>query len=139
MKTLVVEDDPTSRLLMQALTKSFGPVHLAVNGREAVESVRRALEMSEPYDFICLDIMMPEMDGQDALRAIRSLERDHQTPLERRAKILMTTALDDIKTVMAAYTGLCDGYLTKPVDKASLMDEMQTLGLLKAAWVGTSV
>ena len=138
MKILIVEDDHTSRLLMQALTKPFGPVHLAVNGREAVESVRRALELAEPYDFICLDIMMPEMDGQEALRVIRSLERDHEIASERRAKIIMTTALDDMKTVMKAYGGVCDGYLTKPVDKASLIDEMQTVGLLTGLWAGTS-
>ncbi|TVS11087.1 MAG: response regulator [Gammaproteobacteria bacterium] len=130
MKTLIVEDDHTSRLLMRALTQSFGPVHLAVNGREAVDSVARALKMGEPYDFICLDIMMPEMDGQEALKAIRNLEQDHEVPLEQRAKIIMTTALDDMKTVMAAYGGSCDGYLTKPVDQGRLLDEMRSAGLL---------
>jgi len=74
MKTLIVEDDFTSRLLLQGLLQSYGAVHFAVNGKEAVEAVRLALESDELYDLICLDIMMPEMDGQEALRQIRLME-----------------------------------------------------------------
>jgi two-component system chemotaxis response regulator CheY len=44
MKTLIVEDDFTSRLLLQEILKPYGPSHVAVNGREAVEAVRLALE-----------------------------------------------------------------------------------------------
>ena len=50
------------------------PHMLRVNGKEAVEAVRNALETVEPYNLICLDIMMPEMDGQQALREIRDME-----------------------------------------------------------------
>ena len=68
MKTLIVEDDFTSRLLLQELLKKYGRSHIAVNGLEAVEAVRLALDENEPYDLICLDILMPQMDGQLALR-----------------------------------------------------------------------
>ena len=44
MKTLIVEDDFTSRLLLQELLKSYGPSLIAVNGKEAVDAVRAALE-----------------------------------------------------------------------------------------------
>jgi CheY-like chemotaxis protein len=73
MKTLIVEDDFTSRLLLQEFLKSYGPTHVAVNGREAVDAVRAALEAGERYSLICLDIMMPLVDGHEALRQIRSL------------------------------------------------------------------
>ncbi len=63
MKSLIVEDDFTSRNLMQIYLADMGPCHVAVNGREAVEAVTESLNEQKPYDVICLDIMMPEMDG----------------------------------------------------------------------------
>jgi len=130
MKTLIVEDDFTSRLLLQELLKGYGPSHVAVNGTEAVEATRLALEAGEPYDLICLDIMMPEMDGQQALRNIRAQEEARGIISSNGAKIVMTTALGDLKNVSAAYSGLCDGYLTKPIQKAKLLEELRKLGLM---------
>ena len=78
MKTLIVDDDFTNRLLLQELLRPHGQSHVAVNGREAVDAVGVALEAKEPYDLICLDIMMPEMDGQEALGKIRALEEKHR-------------------------------------------------------------
>jgi two-component system, chemotaxis family, chemotaxis protein CheY len=131
MKTLIVEDDFTSRLLLQELLKSYGPSHIAVNGKEAVDAVRAALAANEPYNLICLDIMMPEMDGQEALRQIREQEEARGIPSTHGAKIVMTTALSDIKNVIAAYKSLCDAYLTKPIQKAKLLEELRKLGLIK--------
>ena len=48
MKTLIVEDDFTSRLLLQEILKSYGVVHIAVNGKEAVHAVREAMEARRP-------------------------------------------------------------------------------------------
>jgi len=130
MKTLIVEDDFTSRLLLQELLKSYGPSHVAVNGREAVIAMEAALQADEPYDLICLDIMMPELDGQQALREIRALEENKGIPNSDRAKIVMTTALGDLHNVGVAFYGLCDTYLTKPIRKARLMQELRTLKLI---------
>ena len=131
MRTLVVEDDFTSRLLLQELLKKYGPCHIAVNGREAVEAVRLSLEIGEPYNLICLDIMMPEMDGQEALRQIRNEEETRGIMSSSGAKILMTTALGDPKNVMKAFGGLCDAYLIKPVRSDELMKELRKLGLIE--------
>jgi two-component system, chemotaxis family, chemotaxis protein CheY len=130
MNILIVEDDFTSRLLLQELLKSYGPSHIAVNGKEAVEAVRVALESGEPYDLICLDVMMPEMDGQEALRQIRGQEETRGILSSNGAKIVMTTALDDPKNVFAAYGSLCDAYLIKPIQKAKLLEELRKLGLI---------
>jgi len=70
MKTLIAEDDFTGRLLLQEILKRYGALHIAVNGKEAVEAVRTAMDAGEPYDLVCLDIMMPEMDGYQALAEI---------------------------------------------------------------------
>ena len=131
MKTLIAEDDFTSRLIMQEILKIYGPCHIAVNGKEAVEAVRLALEAGEPYTLICLDIMMPGMDGQEALRQIRAQEEARGILSSNGAKIVMTTALNDMKNVSSAYGSLCDVYLTKPIQKAMLLEELRKLKLIK--------
>ena len=131
MKTLIVEDDFTSRVLMQELLKEFGPCDLAANGREAVYAVQDALEKKAPYDLICLDIMMPKMDGHEALKKIRALEEEQGTLSSSGAKIIMTTALSDIENVGNAYSELCDAYLVKPIIKAKLREELGNLGLIE--------
>jgi two-component system, chemotaxis family, chemotaxis protein CheY len=130
MKTLIVEDDFTSRLLLREILKGYGPSQEAVNGREAVEAVRLALEANEPYDLICIDIMMPEMNGQQALEEIRLLEEARGIIFPNGAKILMTTALGDMKTMDKAYICLCDAYLVKPIDKAKLLKELRKLEII---------
>ena len=65
MKALIVDDDFVSRLLLQKVLMAYGEAHIAVNGKEAVEAFTAALRLGSSYDVICLDIMMPEMDGQD--------------------------------------------------------------------------
>ena len=131
MKSLIVEDEFTSRLLLQEILKSYGPVHIAVNGKEAVEAVRVALEGDDPYGLICLDILMPEMSGQEALRQIRGDEEARGIMSSSGAKILMITAVEDPKNVFAAFGSLCDAYLTKPIHKAKLLAELRKLKLIK--------
>ena len=131
MKTLIVEDDFTSSLLLQEILKHYGPSHTALNGQEAVEAVRTAIDSGEPFDLICLDIMMPEMDGHEALRQIRVLEEAKGISAIKGAKIVMTTALEDAKNILASFKGLCDVYLTKPVDKAKLLGELRKLKLIE--------
>ena len=130
MKTLIVEDDFTSRVLMQELLRSYGPTHIAVNGMEAVEAVRASLEDSQPYDLICLDIMMPGMDGHQALKEIRALETAKGIFSTDGAKIIMTTVLTDMKNKIDAYANLCDGYVSKPIYKERLLDELRKLELI---------
>jgi len=130
MKILIAEDDFTSRLLMQEYLKSFGLARIAVNGREAVEVFREALETGQPYDLVCLDIMMPGMDGQQALKEIRGLEEAKGIFSTDGAKIIMTTALDDLQEKISAFSGLCDGYLTKPIQKEKLFNELRKFELI---------
>jgi two-component system, chemotaxis family, chemotaxis protein CheY len=129
IKTLIVEDDFTSRLLLQEILKGYGPTHIAVNGREAVDAVRTALKAGQPYDLICLDIMMPEMDGQAALRQIRGLEEARGIYSTDGTKIIMTTALGDLKNSTRAFMALCDAYLVKPIDKAKLLEHLRAYQL----------
>ncbi len=130
MICLIVEDDFTSRMILQKLLSDYAECHIAVNGKEAIAAFKAALDSGQPYDLVCLDIMMPEMDGQDALKQIRQLEEDSGKLSTQGARIVMTTALNDMQNVKNAYHSLCDGYLVKPISKEKLIEEIQKLGLL---------
>ncbi len=132
MKCLIVEDDFSSRLLLQKLLEPYGECHSATNGVEALEAVSAALKSGAPYDLICLDIMMPQMDGQAALKEIRRLEMEEAEGMvpNESAKILMTTALTDRHNILSAYDELADGYLFKPIDRAQLIAFLEEAELL---------
>jgi two-component system chemotaxis response regulator CheY len=129
MKMLVVEDELTGRILLQEMLKEMGSCHVAINGKEAVAAVKLALNSGEPYELVLLDIMMPGMDGQEVLKRIRRMEEEKGIKSTFGAKIIMVTALGDIKNVSKAYGNLCDAYLVKPVEKAKLLEEIRRLGL----------
>ncbi|KAA0888817.1 response regulator [Oryzomonas rubra] len=131
MKCLIVEDDFISRRILKEMLSEHFDCDIAINGEEAVTSFRLAHEGKRPYDLICMDIMMPGVNGQEALRRIRELERSLQVPPQLEAKVIMTTALDDPKTVVQAfYQGGATAYLVKPISRQKLMNELRVLGLL---------
>jgi len=131
MKTLIVEDDFTSRLVLQTYLARYGECHIAVNGWEAVEAFRSAWEGGQPYDLICMDIMMPEMDGREAVRHVRKVEEARGIPSSGGVKIIMTTAIDDVKEFMSCFHELCDAYLVKPINLSELLKQVQAYQLVQ--------
>jgi two-component system, chemotaxis family, chemotaxis protein CheY len=129
MKILIVEDDFTSRTILQQMLEPYGTCDVAVNGYEAVEAFGQAMKGGQPYDLVCLDIKMPVMDGQEALKRIRGLEWADGIVSMAGAKIVMTTVLDDLANVSEAYVGMADGYLTKPIEPAKLLGLLTELQL----------
>ena len=130
MKSLIIEDDFSSRILLQELLAPYGQCHTAVNGGEAVSAFRMALDTGQPYGLVCLDIMMDGMDGHATLKEMRALEELKGINSTHGAKIIMTTGLSDVKNIAAAYHALCDGYLVKPVDKGKLLGLLDELKVL---------
>ncbi len=131
LRVLLVEDDFASRLLLQSFLSRYGECHIAVNGREAVEAVRSAMLSGQNYDLICMDIMMPEMDGREAVRQVRALEEAQGILFAHGVKIIMTTAIDDFKEVILCFKELCDAYLVKPIDLAQLLAQMKSYRLIQ--------
>lgn len=130
MKTLIVEDDFSSRILMHKMLSPYGEVHIATNGKEALDVVGEAVKNNSAYDLICLDVMMPEMDGHTALKKIRELERDSGVVVGTGSKIIMTTALSDSESVVGAFRKECDAYMVKPVERAKLLSQLRKLALI---------
>lgn len=87
MKILLAEDDYATRKFMVSFLSQYGECDVTVDGMEAVDAFLMALEDEEPYDLVCLDIMMPVMDGYQALMGIRNLEKQKDVPKEREVKV----------------------------------------------------
>lgn len=132
LRALVVEDELTSRLILQDLLSKHGVCHVAVNGAEAVEAFRSSLLSGQRYDLICMDIRMPVMDGTEAVRHIRWLEEQRGIYSSDGVKIFMTTSIRDVKTITKSFKALCDGYLFKPIDGAELKENLADFRLISA-------
>lgn len=131
MRCLIVEDDFVSRRFLNKFLTEFFECDIAVNGEEAVQAFKLAHEAKQPYDLICMDIMMPNMNGQEALRHIREFERSIVVSPFDEVKVIMTTAINDPKTVMDSfYEGGASAYLIKPVTSQKLVVELQNMKLI---------
>ncbi|MDK9707164.1 MAG: response regulator [Desulforhopalus sp.] len=131
LRILVVEDDFMVRQVIRDILDSYGSVDIAVNGEEAVQAFRVAWRKQVPYDLICMDIMMPTMDGNEALVKIRDVEKALGIIGSEEVKVIMISALDDAKTVVKAYSkGGATSYIVKPIEKERLLSEMRSIGLI---------
>ena len=114
-KLLIAEDNPDNQKLISAyLEGSPHEVDLAVNGIDAIEKFT-----NNDYDLVLMDIQMPVMDGYEATRRIRSLERRRRgfkTP------ILALTAHATTDERQKCLEAGCDGHLTKPIRKSKLLE-----------------
>lgn len=82
-----------------------------------------------------MDIMTPNLDGQEALTHIRKLEQDAGVTTRNEVNVIMITALDDPKNVAASLKNGAASYIIKPVRKQKLFDEISKLGLLSSTGV----
>ncbi len=131
MHALIVEDQFICRKVLQTILSKFGECEIAVDGNEAIEAFKLAWEENNPYNLICLDIVMPNINGREALKAIRDIENQMGVNDDQRVKIIMTTALDDADSVVESYKGGATAYLVKPVLKDKIIDELNRLGLIE--------
>ncbi len=131
MRILIAEDDYASKVFMQRFLRSYGECDLASDGFEAVDAYLTALKEKKPYDLICLDIMMPKLDGLKVLKAIRDIEIERKLQENEKAKIIMTTALNDKESVMKAYEIGCEAYAWKPIETDKFVEVMKKLELIK--------
>jgi two-component system copper resistance phosphate regulon response regulator CusR len=115
MKILIVEDEAkTSEYLQQGLTEAGFVVDLARNGIDG-----HHLAMTEPYDLVILDVMLPDIDGWRILQALR--EAGKKVP------VLFLTARDSVRDRVKGLDLGADDYLVKPFVFAELLARVRTL------------
>lgn len=129
MKILIAEDDYVSRKFLNRFLSNFGECDVAVDGLEAIEVFKKSLESDSMYDLVCLDILIPEIDGLATLKSIRQLEEENRIPKEKRTKVIMTTALHNEDTIFKSYEFGTDSFAVKPIDTVELVKIMKDIGL----------
>ncbi|MBU4440537.1 MAG: response regulator, partial [Firmicutes bacterium] len=113
-RILIVEDDMVSRKFLSKFLNRYGDCDLVVDGLEAIDAYLLAIKEGLPYDLICLDVMMPKIDGIKVLKTIRDLEKQNDLDENERCKIIMTTVLGETKIVQSAFDYGCNAYASKP-------------------------
>ena len=112
---LLVEDGPDNqRLIAFLLRKAGARVTVAENGQIALDIALKTEEAHDPIDLILMDMQMPVMDGYQATRLLR--QAGWQGPIVALTAHAMS---DDRQKCLAAG---CDDYLSKPIDRKTLMD-----------------
>jgi two-component system chemotaxis response regulator CheY len=129
VRILIAEDDFASRKFMQKYLSTYGDCDITIDGEEAIEAFKMALEDDEPYDLITLDIMMPALDGYQVLKVVRELEREHGRTEDQAVKIVMTTALNAERNIKAAFDMGCTVYCAKPIDLNKFEEVLKKIGI----------
>jgi len=131
MRILIVEDDTNSRKFLQKILSKYGECDAAIDGLEALEAFILSLNDDKAYDLVCLDLMMPKVDGVATLKAIRDLEKRKKVRHEDRVKVIITTALDDDEFVKNASELGYDLFISKPIDIKLLVKGLVKMGLVR--------
>lgn len=121
-RVLIVDDIPTNvRLLEARLTAEYYEVITASSGQQALDICQ-----DQDVDIVLLDVMMPEMDGFEVCRRLKSDPKTHHLP------VLMITALDQTADRIEGLNAGADDFLTKPVDDTQLTARVKSLVRLKS-------
>ncbi len=129
MKVLVAEDDLASGKFLSKLLSKYGEVVVARDGIAAVDEFVKAVNENAKFDLVCLDIMMPKIDGYKALSSIRDAERKLGISRVSRCKVIMISALDEGFDVAYASEDY-DEYICKPIDIIKFDSMIRKMGLL---------
>ncbi len=122
MRSIIVDDDEMGRLMLATLIEDFGPCDQAANGKIALEMFDKAVADGNPYDLICLDIIMPVMDGKATLHNVR--ERDQLRG--SKTKIFMISACSSPQDIEDAFfEGDCDDYVVKPFRRDAVIQMLE--------------
>ena len=130
MRVLIVDDDFIARRVLKDILSFYGHCDLAADGLQAVQAFRSAWAGHRPYDLICMDIIMPKMDGLESLIKIRKLEKLLNISKLEQVKIIIITALNDPKNIIDSYFKVgASSYLIKPINSQRIHEEVNNLGL----------
>ena len=131
MRFLIVDDDESIILFLCTFLSAYAECLTAGDGLEAMAAFEAALEEEKPFTAVFMDILMPGMDGNEVVQALRRME-DAAKPRQR-FKLIMISVLTDTKNVSESFFhGRADAYLPKPLRREVLLSELAKLGLIDA-------
>jgi two-component system chemotaxis response regulator CheY len=129
MKILIADDEQTTRIIMEKTLSAYGDCDVVNNGLEAVDAYSESIRSGQRYDLVCLDIMMPIMDGHEVIRQIRKREKDAGLTKTDQAKIIMATSLRDAENIMTAMRAKANAYIVKPISVDKILKRLADIGI----------
>jgi two-component system chemotaxis response regulator CheY len=130
LRCLVVDDDELGREMLVTQLEGIAVCDVACNGRDAVSMFMGSLD-SNPYDLIFLDIVMPEMDGNEAAKTIRRAELERGITPDKGVNIIVLTSLNTADDIIKSYVSAQSAaHLIKPVKPEKLRKTLHKLGLI---------
>lgn len=122
-RILVVDDNQTNRVILTKMLESFGclPPQAVRGGGKAIGALKKAKSGGQPFDLVLLDFQMPEMDGEQTLRAIKA------DPQIKDVVVIILTSIGERKDAARLGRLGCAGYLTKPIKQSQLFDVIVTV------------
>ncbi len=130
MRFLIVDDDESIILFLRTFLSAYAECLTACDGLEALSAFRAALDEDQPFTAVFMDILMPGMDGNEVVQALRGIEAEHGSA--EPFKLIMISVLTDTKNVSESFFhGRADAYLPKPLRREVLLLELAKLGLIE--------
>jgi len=122
LRMLVVDDNQTNRAILLKMLESFGCYAEAVeSGAKALRILKKAVRKEKLFDLLLLDMQMPEMDGEETLRAIKGDQEIKDVP------VVILTSIGERGDAARLEALGCAGYLTKPIKQSQLFDTIITV------------
>lgn len=124
-KIMIVDDNP--KYLQDALPMYGYEVTVATDGVQALKILAKTNLKTNPFDLILLDVMMPNMNGWDTLKAIRSNEQTKHIP------VIMLTAINEEQKMVSGLKIGADDYIVKPFVLPNLLARVEAV-LRRSSW-----
>lgn len=133
MRVLIADDDFVNRKFLNQILCEYGEVVTVEDGMTAVEEATSSMIGEQPFDLICLDIMMTRLDGYKTLEAIRDAEKKYLSQKNKRAKVIMISALDEVALDDIQVCSDYDAYICKPIMLEKFQALVEKMGFQKNA------
>jgi two-component system chemotaxis response regulator CheY len=124
MRLLIVDDNPKNAKLLKAILSPYGECESVEGGKAAILAFEKAWNDWRPFSFIFLDIMMPEMDGEQVLANIRKTEQNKNINHHHRAKIIMFSARSDEDLFNRCVQRGCNDFIIKSFNKDTIFKKL---------------
>jgi two-component system chemotaxis response regulator CheY len=129
-RILIVDDSASIREQFIAILAPLAECHVASNGQEAVDLIRKTQGKGKNFDLVIMDVIMPEKDGLTAVKEIREYEKAQGWSGKNTLTIVIATTIKDPSRILIAqYECGADAYIAKPFTEKTVLQTLRNNGL----------
>jgi putative two-component system response regulator len=120
MRILVVDDELVSRAKLQVIMRTIGECETVDSGHGAMAAIEEAQEANRPFDLVCMDVNMPQMDGYDLCKRLKSDKKTQDIP------VIFITAEEETEHETRGFELGAADYIKKPFNPAVVKARVRT-------------